>query len=303
MQASSEALPDDSPASLCDGTVLLTGFGPFGHVLMNPSWEAVRTLVQETPQISVDDRLYSLRTPPSPVSVTYQAVDEAALAGGHYDADMKHQPCLIIHVGVGRPGAFNLETQASNEGYCMPDCQGALHCAGGVCVPGGAALLRTRLDVPRLVEAVASDGVSVGASTNAGRYLCEYIFYKSLDMAQQAGSDPSAAPDVLFVHVPPLLAPYPADVSVRTLRAIVQACLAQRHRRGSEPAAAAQAKDEEEGADADPFEAALFSLSNMGFSNEAAMRAALHAADGDLSTAAVALAEAAEADDLCGPPR
>jgi pyrrolidone-carboxylate peptidase len=42
----------------------------------------------------------------------------------------------------------------------------------------------------------------VAPSIDAGRYLCEYIFYKSLDKSQESGIP------VLFVHVPSAGCPY-----------------------------------------------------------------------------------------------
>lgn len=43
----------------------------------------------------------------------------------------------------------------------------------------------------------------VKKSTDAGRFVCNYIFYKSLKMADQMSKDSSLKGHSVFVHVPP----------------------------------------------------------------------------------------------------
>lgn len=212
--------------AVAERNVLLTGFGPFAGVPLNPSWQAVCTLVQETPLLDVGDCGHAVCRPADSIRVSYAAVDEAAVAGrfgAEAAAAGSAPPRLVVHVGVGKPGALRLEGVARNGPYEGPDCDGRRR-PGGKCVPGAPAKLYTTIDTHRVCAKVAGATVEVSPSSDAGLYLCEYIYYRSLFMSQELGSD---GPAVLFVHVPPLGRPYSANAVVSALRAVVRACLEQ----------------------------------------------------------------------------
>eukprot|EP00747_Dinoflagellata_sp_TGD_P147792 gnl/TRDRNA2_/TRDRNA2_176852_c0_seq4.p1 gnl/TRDRNA2_/TRDRNA2_176852_c0~~gnl/TRDRNA2_/TRDRNA2_176852_c0_seq4.p1 ORF type:complete len:327 (-),score=47.94 gnl/TRDRNA2_/TRDRNA2_176852_c0_seq4:622-1602(-) len=222
-----------------DGEVFLTGFGQFPGVTVNASWEAVRALAQQSPTIRVGGRTYRLRTPAGPVDVSYRAVDEAA-AAGHFGAvpapqanrGSKKPPLrLVIHAGVAMPGPVRLEAKARNQGYRSPDVRREVK-AGGACVPPcdangvrAAPCRGTCLDLSRVCASIRKSkcGVNVEVSDDAGLYLCEYIYYKSLRLAEVNADSPA----VLFVHVPPIGQPYSLPQLVEALRAVVQASLEQ----------------------------------------------------------------------------
>jgi len=221
------------------GTVLLTGFGPFHNLLVNASWEVVRALASES--LVLEDRCcrYIVCAPQKPVQVSYSAVDAAASVGlygatatlpvsGSSSVMQAIPPLrLVVHVGVGPPGRLSLEARARNGAYQVPDCDGRCK-LGGICIPGAPAELWSPLDLTPVCAAARAAGVDARVSTDAGCYLCEYLYFKSLHMAEATSGSPEAVkPMVLFVHIPPIGQPYSLEHLVASLRAVVQACLIQ----------------------------------------------------------------------------
>ncbi|XP_061720707.1 pyroglutamyl-peptidase 1 [Cydia pomonella] len=196
--------------------VLVTGFGPFlGHPV-NASWEAVKLMNKEVLEKEHNIELVTLELP-----VTYSNVDEFVPA--LWDT---HEPKLMIHVGVSRLAeSLTLETQAHRKGYQRQDyleqCP-ANHCCAA---PGGGAVrLHTKLDVSRICAELNQDEeLTAVESKDAGRYLCEYIYYTSL------AADNTRT---LFVHVPDMNVWDTARVT-RGLERIVSLCLTQLRERES----------------------------------------------------------------------
>ncbi|EJD02569.1 peptidase C15, pyroglutamyl peptidase I-like protein [Fomitiporia mediterranea MF3/22] len=84
--------------------------------------------------------------------------------------------------------------------------------------------LKTDVDVDKLVEDLKHLGVDqIEASTNAGRYLCDFIYYCSLAEAQrtrEAQSSSGKATKVLFVHCPPVDKPLNSEYVTEALKCI-----------------------------------------------------------------------------------
>ena len=107
----------------------------------------------------------------------------------------------MIHFGVSeRANAFRIERSAHNRAALRADASEAL--------PAGRVILRRRTRSPRhrryrparsprISKRAASPAVT---SRSAGSYLCNFLYYHSLDWARRQ-PDPRL---VLFVHVPPL---------------------------------------------------------------------------------------------------
>ena len=134
------------------------------------------------------------------------------------------QPDFVVHVGVkSRAKSVTLEVLAHNDGYKGPDVK-SCYPPGHCCLPGGANTLKSSLDLPDLCRSVnlscTETGLEVATclSENAGRYLCEFIYYKSLH-AMQGKS--------LFIHVPPLDHPYSVLQLSQALRMILQNIIKQ----------------------------------------------------------------------------
>ena len=87
-----------------------------------------------------------------------------------------------------------------------------------VCVPNGPEAIQTRFNVERICEQVSKQQVDVTfeVSRDAGRYLCDFIYYTSLHLNMSP---------VVFVHVPELNKPYSADQLAVALKKIVEVLL------------------------------------------------------------------------------
>lgn len=162
---------------------------------------------------------------------------EVAAAPDADDVAPERHPCppgtttLCVHFGVdSKATTFRLEQCAYNEAtFRVPDRAGwqpAQHLIEPAL--GLAHCLRTRLDVGALRERLAERGHPVEVSQDAGRYLCNWVYFRSLQAAaghgggpgpeaaaggglESGGQAPGGAPpgsgsgrlQALFVHVPP----------------------------------------------------------------------------------------------------
>ncbi|KAJ7167754.1 hypothetical protein C8R46DRAFT_1094022 [Mycena filopes] len=213
--------------------VLVTGFGPFGTYKENPSWLAVKTLHDtvittasmrgKPPKGPKADSIHltSLNIP-----TVYTAV-LTTLPGLHaqppvlqplYTPPTTRPPPdegfdLIVHVGVAGPGPLRAERLAHKTGYSLPDYE---HQSPPLIIGGGnlrgfgsprygdefADELFTSIDVDALVGDLTQgpNPLSIETSDDAGRFLCDFIYYASLAESQRAGRETP----VLFVHCPPV---------------------------------------------------------------------------------------------------
>ncbi|KZF25323.1 hypothetical protein L228DRAFT_244134 [Xylona heveae TC161] len=134
-----------------------------------------------------------------------------------------HVPAFdyIIHLGAGFPGEYQIETIAWSKGYGGLDVDGkpgpspARNPETGRPLDDGERL-ETKLPVADIVEHVkrrARDQlrddedddamkIKIKTSRDAGRYLCEYIFYNSLRAGVTRLGPELGTSKSLFVHVP-----------------------------------------------------------------------------------------------------
>lgn len=213
---SAAPLPQDSepPASqedqaaLPQGPILVTGFGPFHYHKENASWVAV----QELEKLGVVHESTSVPLETREIQVAYEVVSKQIPK--LYD-DLN--PRLCVHVGVSPYTVVKLEKFGKNFGYCGPD---VFNCAPStkMCVPGGPEVIPSRFNVEVVCERLTQkqSDVTVEVSEDAGRYLCDYIYYTSLHM--------NRAP-VVFVHVPELGKPYSALQLGHVLKILIETLL------------------------------------------------------------------------------
>ncbi|XP_026320995.1 pyroglutamyl-peptidase 1 [Hyposmocoma kahamanoa] len=191
--------------------VLVTGFGPFANHPVNASWEAVKLINKDELEKRLNIDLVLLEIP-----VTYENVDEFVPALWE-----TYTPKLMIHVGVcSFANELTLELQAHRKGYqrmdyfdkCPPN---------HVCTAEGAIRIQTKLDVERICQQFNNGNQMKNTiavtSKNAGRYLCEYIYYTSLSIDKTR---------TLFVHVPDTQI-YSSEQTARGLERILELCLQQ----------------------------------------------------------------------------
>lgn len=106
-----------------------------------------------------------------------------------------------LHLGVNSGALkFAIERQAVNEAtFCCPDERGWQPQQLPI-VPEDGQISRTRqtsFSTEAIVKILKKKGYDVTISDNAGRFVCNYVYYHSLRLAEQRGGRS------LFVHVPP----------------------------------------------------------------------------------------------------
>lgn len=92
---------------------------------------------------------------------------------------------LVVHVGVsGIVQVLTLEAQAFNTGYSSLDITG-LQPKNGVCVEGCSDSLQSSIDMRKICESInnspSCDVVSC-VSIDPGRFLCDFIYFTSLNI-------------------------------------------------------------------------------------------------------------------------
>lgn len=191
-------------------TVLITGFGPFATHAVNASAVAVHELGKIGLGSDLDVNLVTVEIP-----VEYSTVSEHVPQLWH-----SHRPQLVVHVGVsGIAKELTLEQCAHNDGYDKLDVKGSLPC-GQCCVGGAPECLVSDIDMNKVCDAVngSNCGVRCIVSTDPGRYLCDYIYFTSLNIDAKCSA---------FVHVPPLDRPYSAQQLADGIRVAVRSMLEQ----------------------------------------------------------------------------
>jgi pyroglutamyl-peptidase len=123
---------------------------------------------------------------------SYAAVDRElpALIG-------QHRPDAIVMFGLAARAPFiRIETLARNAIVARPDAGAAVPTTRTIDARGPQSR-RIRAPLSALVHAARSCGVPTDISRDAGRYVCNYAYWRGLEHAAAGG--PSL---VVFVHVP-----------------------------------------------------------------------------------------------------
>lgn len=168
-------------------SILLTGFGPFPGAAVNPSAWLVETLASSLPP--ADYRLHAEVLPTEWAAVSSRAPQL-------FDA---LKPRLILHFGLSqRALGFRIERCAHNWILARADAAGALASRGAI-LPEGHDRLASPLPASRLATHLKQQGLAATPSRSAGRYLCNFLYYLSLDWA--ARQEPPC--HTVFVHIPP----------------------------------------------------------------------------------------------------
>ena len=196
--------------------LLLTGFGTFGAVLVNPT----QALMEAWQPATLSDA--ECRT--ALLEVDYE------LAERQFNAAVEAlQPQVVLAFGVA-PGRAKIcvERVAVNL-----DCSAAADNAGRirqgeVIAATGPPAYWARTPSERILTALQAEGLPARYSGSAGGYLCNHVFY--LGCHRAATSAPGFR--MGFLHVP-LLAEREGDAGLtltellRGARAAASACLAQ----------------------------------------------------------------------------
>ena len=178
--------------------LLICGFGAFPGFADNPASGVISQLIARD-------------WAPEGVRTAYRRIP-TTWADGHRTATAAARdfgPDGVMVVGVaGGADRFRVETQGRNRvGVDRADAAGAFH-PGALISEQGPALAAARAPVAAMVAAIEREGLPAEASSDAGDYLCNYVFYRLLT---ETPARPTA-----FLHLPP-------DLSLEDLQRGAQA--------------------------------------------------------------------------------
>ena len=181
-------------------SIVVTGFGPFKGHPINASWENVKLLPKywknSNVKLIIDE-----------IPVCYEFIQKQITAKWQ-----DSNPTFFVHVGVSHLAtAVTLETLAHNKIYDKPDienkCPHRQCCVTEDCPDE----LFTMLDLEKIVKDLKGDQVTI--STDPGRYLCDFVYYKSLHCSKGRS---------LFIHVPVLNKPFSEHELAQILSDVLQ---------------------------------------------------------------------------------
>ena len=166
--------------------VVLAGFGPFPGVPFNPSAVLVGELARRRRPALAD----IVRTT-HVFATSYAAVDR------DLPKLFAEKPDLVLIFGVaGRRRYLSVETRARNAlSVLYPDVSGHRP-ARGTIERGKPGALRGAAPFAQLLGAMRPSGFPARLSRDAGRYLCNYAYWRALERARET---PTL---VQFVHIP-----------------------------------------------------------------------------------------------------
>lgn len=158
--------------------IIITGFGPFGDLSSNPSEKLINSLKSE-----LQDELYRLFV--LPVSYDY--------CSSWSENNISQKTSLLIHFGVSvKSETILLERTGRNIIGSSSDIDG--ESPERKILDEEVDVIQSGLDLISVKSEMNSNGFDCDISDNAGDYLCNFILFKSLRVAQDR---------TLFVHVPP----------------------------------------------------------------------------------------------------
>ncbi|XP_016921282.1 pyroglutamyl-peptidase 1 isoform X1 [Apis cerana] len=169
-------------------TILITGFGPFGNHIINASWEAVKELNK---LCANSKKMKDIDIIMKEIPVSYE--DVITYIPKFWK---EYKPIIVLHVGVSyKAQCLTIECCAHSNGYLRPDIFNKCPDESNI----KAEVLETEINVTQICNIINENSNETKChaciSYDAGRYLCEYIFYKSLQISSKR---------TLFVHVPDL---------------------------------------------------------------------------------------------------
>ncbi len=168
--------------------VLITGFGPFPGAPFNPSAAVAKTLSRRRrPAFAAMQRITHT------FATTYAAVDR------DLPKLLAKKPDIVLMFGVaGRRRQLCIETRARNAiSVLLPDASG-FRPQRPVIKLGAPAMLNGNAPFARLAGAARTSTAASRLSRDAGRYLCNYVYWRTLERTD--GGEPL----VQFVHIPPV---------------------------------------------------------------------------------------------------
>ena len=168
--------------------VLITGFGPFPGAPFNPSRPLALALAKRRrPAFADIHRAVHI------FETSYAAVDRdlPKLLG-------RLKPDIVLMFGLAARTSFvRIETHARNtRSILFPDVSG--YRPNERAIVRGKAALTGRAPFWRLLGAARAARAPARTSRDAGRYLCNYVYWRALEASR------SGTPFAQFIHIPPV---------------------------------------------------------------------------------------------------
>jgi pyroglutamyl-peptidase len=170
--------------------IYLTGYGPFLNVTDNPSQKLLELILEDKNYLNegceiVYDTIYQVS-----VDHVKENVKEchSAIQNNLHKCEVLH---VLIHFGVNCGGKdIHLETRAQNyiRDYVKLDCLINEHNEDFFC----------KIDLDKVAREL-QDKHKVKTSTDAGTYLCNFVYYTSL---YEFRDIQNVVP--IFIHIPPV---------------------------------------------------------------------------------------------------
>jgi len=174
--------------------ILVTGFSPFDGREKNASLIAAAALktksVTQMTRSSINSNavISNLEIP-----VEWGRPREVLL-----DAIKKHKPEIIISLGEGHVGEFNIETKARNVRQRRTD--NLQNLPVGPNDPDGPDTITATIDAHALLRKINPNGdIPIKISSDAGGFICEETLYA---LERMKAASPLIT-GVVFVHLPP----------------------------------------------------------------------------------------------------
>ncbi|KAK7160223.1 hypothetical protein R3I93_008002 [Phoxinus phoxinus] len=162
-------------------TVVVTGFAPFRQYVVNPSWEAAKGLKMAGLGLGIDVHIMEI---PVSYANSQEVLD---------DIWQTMTPKVVIHLGIA-PGSKGITLEQTGKNHCYKDRDvSGLYPVHHCCIEGGPGQLDSIIDMRSLSKHLKNMGLDVIYSRDAGRYLCDFVYYYSLYHGQGKAA---------LIHVP-----------------------------------------------------------------------------------------------------
>lgn len=169
--------------------VLVTGFGPYPRVRINPTGQLAM-------RVGASKRFGRLG-----LAVAAHVFETSYAAAGRDIGPLleRLQPVACLHLGLApRSPMIRIETRGENRTRRLAvDVKGRLPGRRSL-VPDGPAMLRGSPVARPALAATRRAGLPARLSHDAGAYLCNAVYFWSLDAARRGGH----RRPILFVHLP-----------------------------------------------------------------------------------------------------
>ncbi|MED6133621.1 hypothetical protein PIB30_029904 [Stylosanthes scabra] len=195
---------EGTPAAIT--TVHVTGFKKFNGVSDNPTETIVNNLREYTkkkglPKGLVLESCNILEAAGQGALDTLYKTLQSAISSKESDSGSSTSNKIIwLHLGVNSGATrFAIEKQAVNEATFRCEDEMGWKPQKVPIIPSDGPISQIRttsLPVEDITKALAKKGYDVMTSDDAGRFVCNYLYYHSLRFAEQNGTKS------LFVHVP-----------------------------------------------------------------------------------------------------